>query len=226
MRVIDLSLPLDERTPFYPGDPRSRVRPATTIAADGFAVSHLELGSHSGTHCDAPSHFLEGGPTLEQVPLERFVGAGVLVDAADLAPRAPITWDRLAPLHDAGALRLGVILLLRTGWDAHRADDLVFDHPHLAGECAERLVGLGVLTVGIDALNLDPTPTGEADRAAFPCHAAILGAGGVIVENLAGLAALRGVADPLVSVLPLSVPGSDGAPARAVAFTDGAAGSR
>lgn len=226
MRVIDLSIPLDDRTPFYPGDPQPRVRPATTIAADGFAVSHLELGSHSGTHCDAPSHFLEGGLTLEQLPLERFVGPGVLVDAADLAPRAPITWERLAPLHDAGALRAGAIVLLRTGWDAHRADQLAFDHPYLDGDCAERLVELGVLTVGIDAVNLDETPAGELDRATFRCHAAILGAGGVIVENLAGLEALRGIEAPTVSVLPLSVPGSDGAPARAVAMIGDATGSR
>ncbi len=218
MRVIDLSIPLDARTPFYPGDPEPRVHPATTIAGDGFAVSHLDLGSHSGTHCDAPSHFVAGGPALDEVPLERFAGPGVLVEAADLEPRAPITWERLAPLEEAGALRPGVILLLRTGWDAHRADELVYDHPYLAGDCAERLVELGVLTVGIDALNLDETPAGELHRSTFRCHAAILGAGGVIVENLAGLDALRGLPDPLVSVMPLSVPGGDGAPARAVAL--------
>ena len=78
MRIVDLSIPIDATTPFYPGDPEPRVCVATTIARDGFNVSRLELGSHSGTHCDAPRHFLEDGLTLDQLPLERFVGAGVI----------------------------------------------------------------------------------------------------------------------------------------------------
>jgi kynurenine formamidase len=218
MRVIDLSIPLDEQTPVYPGDPRPRVCPATTIARDGVAVSRLEIGSHAGTHCDAPSHFLEHGLPLDRLPLERFVGPGVLVDASDLAPRAAIGWERIAPYADR--LRPGAIVLLHTGWDAHRAGPDCFDHPYLDGDACERLLTHGVRTVGIDAINLDQTPTGELDRAAFRCHAAIAAAEGVIVENLAGLAALRGVAEPLVSVLPIHLPGADGAPARAVALLE------
>ena len=214
-RVVDLSMPLDERTPHYPGDPRPRVCAATTIAADGFNVSRLELGSHSGTHCDAPSHFLEDGLPLDALPLERFVGPGVVVDATGLAPRTPIAWATIAP--HAGSLGARAIVLLRTGWDAHRADEAYFDHPFLDGDACAELLARGVRTVGIDAINLDETPRGELDRARFRCHAQISAAGGVIVENLVGLGAVD-FAAPLISVLPLSVPGGDGAPARAVAL--------
>jgi kynurenine formamidase len=214
-RVVDLSMPLDARTPFYPGDPEPRICAAQTIAADGFNVARLELGSHSGTHCDAPYHFDPDGARLDELPLERFLGRGVVVDVAGLEPRAAIGWDRIAP-HAAG-LGPGVIVLLRTGWDAHRTSDAYFAHPYLDGDACARLLDLGVRTIGIDAINLDETPAGALDLARFRCHAQISAAGGVIVENLVGLDAVD-FPDPLISVLPLSIPGGDGAPARAVAI--------
>jgi kynurenine formamidase len=214
-RVIDLSMPLDDRTPFYPGDPEPRICAATTIAAGGFNVARLELGSHWGTHCDAPFHFLEDGARLDDLPLERFVGPGVVVDVIGLDPRTAIGWERIAPYADR--LAPGAIVLLRTGSDAHRDTGAYFDHPFLDGDACEAMLERGVRTIGIDAINLDETPPAELNRARFRCHAAISAAGGVIVENLTGLGAID-FADPLVSVLPLHVPGGDGAPARAVAI--------
>lgn len=220
MRLLDLSIPIDSTTPFYPGDPEPRVCVAATIARDGFNVSRLELGSHSGTHCDAPAHFLEDGLALDQLPLERFVGPGLLIDATGLEERAPIGWDRIAPQVDR--VEPGAIVLLHTGWDQRRRDPSYFAHPFLDGDACARLLSLGVRTIGIDAINLDETPTGELDRSTFRCHEAISRAGGVIVENLTNLQALYGIERPLVSVLPLHLPGADGAPTRAVAMVGAA----
>jgi kynurenine formamidase len=214
-RVIDLSMPLDERTPFFPGDPEPRICVAQTIAADGFNVSQLELGSHSGTHCDAPFHFREGGARIDELPFERFLGPGVVVDVTGLGRRAAIGWDRLAP--HAAALGPGVIVLLRTGWDAHRETAAYFEHPYLDADACARLLHAGVRTIGIDAINLDETPAGDLDLERFRCHAQISDAGGVIVENLVGLGAID-FPDPFVSVLPIRIAGGDGAPARAVAI--------
>ena len=111
----------------------------------------------------------------------------------------------------------GAVVPLHTGWDAHRDSDRFFAHPFLDGDACRRLVAAGVRTVGIDAINIDETPDGEPDRDAFPCHEAISRAGGVIVENLVGLGAID-FSDPWISVLPLHVPGADGAPTRAVAL--------
>jgi kynurenine formamidase len=218
VRIVDLSMPIDERTPFYPGDPEPRVCPATTIAREGFNVSRLELGSHSGTHCDAPLHFLDDGLALHELPLERFVGPGVLVDARGLQPRAAIGWDLVAA-HER-ELEPGAIVLLHTGWDERRGDASYFEHPYLDGDACGRLLSLGVRTFGIDAINVDETPAGALDRATFRCHAAISRAAGVIVENLVNLGALHGRRRPLVSVLPLHITGSDGAPTRAVAMLE------
>jgi kynurenine formamidase len=146
-KVIDLSMPLDERTPFNPGDRQPRMCVAHTIAADGFNVSRLELGSHSGTHCDAPFHFREDGARIDELPFERFLGRGAVVDVTGLAPRTAIGWDRLAS--HAAALGHPVIVLLRTGWDAHRGTAACFEHPYLDADACARLLDAGVRTIGI-----------------------------------------------------------------------------
>ena len=214
-RIVDISMPIDERTPFYPGDPQPRVCPATTIAREGVNVSRLDLGSHSGTHCDAPFHFLADGLKLDELPLERFTGTGLIIDCTSVRPRTAITWSEIAPYGEA--IADGTIVLLHTGWDARGTTSTVFDHPFLDGDACLRLLDRGVRTVGIDAINIDETPDGPIDRDRFACHEAISRAGGVIVENLVNLAAVD-FAAPFITVLPLSVPGADGAPTRAVAM--------
>jgi kynurenine formamidase len=82
---------------------------------------------------------------------------------------------------------------------------------------AESIVAAGVRTVGIDALNVDATPE-DLSTARFDAHMAILGASGVIVENLTNFASIVELRDPIVSALPLNLPGSDGGPVRAVAY--------
>ena len=216
--IVDLSHPVEDGMPVYPGDPVVRIRPATTIAEHGYAVLHVRMGSQSGTHVDAPYHFLEDGARIDELPLELFLGPAVVADVRGKQAREPITWADLAPV--AGRLAPGRMLLLHTGWDAHWGTDAYLDHPFLDGEAAERVVAAGVRTVGLDALSLDETVPGGEPAGGFAAHAAVLGAGGVIVENLRGLEQVRS-AEPVVSVLPLRLAGADGAPVRAVAFDVG-----
>lgn len=216
--IVDLSHPLDDDTPVYPGDPVARFQPATTIDEHGYNVLHVAMGSQTGTHVDAPFHFLADGPRIDELPLELFVAPAVVADVRGRAPHAAITWDDLAPVADR--LGPGRMLVLHTGWDAHWGTDAYFDHPFLAGDAAERVVAAGVRTVGLDALSLDETVPGGEPSGGFAAHLAVLGAGGVIVENLRGLGALRSW-EPVISVLPLRLAGADGAPVRAVAFDVG-----
>jgi kynurenine formamidase len=213
--IVDLSHPLDDDTPVYPGDPVARFEPATTIAEHGYNVLHVRMGSQTGTHVDAPFHFLEDGARIDELPLELFLAPALVADVRGKAPHTPINWADLAPV--APRLAPGRMLLLHTGWDAHWGTDRYFDHPFLDGDAAERVVAAGVRTIGLDALSLDETVLGGEPAGGFAAHFAVLGAGGVIVENLTNLAAVRSV-DPVVSVLPLRLAGADGAPVRAVAF--------
>ena len=213
--IVDLSHPLQDDTPVYPGDPVARFEPATTISEQGYNVLHVRMGSQTGTHVDAPFHFLEDGARIDQLPLELFLGPAVVADVRGKRPHEPITWADLAPVADR--LGPGRMLVLHTGWDAHWGTDAYFDHPFLDGDAAERVVAAGVRTVGLDALSLDETVLDGEPAGGFAAHFAVLGAGGVIIENLTGLAAVRST-DPVVSVLPLRITGADGAPVRAVAF--------
>jgi len=214
MELVDLSVPIVSGMPVYPGDPEVTIGPALTAARDGVNVLALHLGSQSGTHVDAPYHLDDALPRLDELPLERFAGPAVVVDARGLAPKAPI-----GPDFFAGGL--GPIVLVATGWSAHWGTRAYLDHPYLTEEAARLLVERGVRTVGIDALSVDPTPAED-----FPAHRVLCGAHAVIAENLTGLdrlvaaqAAGRGVE---VSMLPIRLAGADGAPVRAVARLSGA----
>ncbi|MDX6216402.1 MAG: hypothetical protein QOG99_1986, partial [Frankiales bacterium] len=91
MRVIDLSVPLDAATQTYPGDPAVRLTQHATIERDGFNLMAVAMGSQSGTNVDAPFHFDATGARIDEVPLELFVGTGVLIDARGKGPREQIT---------------------------------------------------------------------------------------------------------------------------------------
>ncbi len=213
-RLVDLSVPLDARTQVYPGDPVLRTRQATTTGADGFNVLHVEMGSQTGTHVDAPFHVRDDGARIDELPLSRFVAPLVLADVRGLAPRTPIGWSDLGPV--AGRLRPGVALVLHTGWSSRWGTDAYFDHPYLDLEATRQVLARGVRTIGLDAPNLDETVL-DGGRPELPAHHLVAAANGVLVENLTGLAAVD-LADPWLSILPLRLTGADGAPCRAVAM--------
>jgi kynurenine formamidase len=214
-RIVDLSIPVDDSTPVYPGDPVPRFCLAHTVANHGFNVSRMEMASHCGTHCDAPFHFLEPGAKIDELPLERFVGPAVVMDVRGLDAHGRIEREALLPYESR--LDSEVIAILHTGWSERLGTDTYFDHPFLTEDACDWLLMRGVRTIGIDAMNIDETTAAPIDRAAFPCHRDICGAGGVIVENLSNLEAID-FDHPVVSVLPLRYVGGDGAPARAVAM--------
>lgn len=216
-RIVDLSIVLDERTQTYPGDPEPSMSTAARIESEGFNLLALHIGSQSGTHVDAPYHFIEDGPRLEDCDLSLFAGPGVIVDVTGHEERQPITWDDLARYDDR--LRPGAVVALHTGWsDRHLGTARYYAHPFLDPDACRRLVDFGVRTVAVDALNVDETVLPGEGRSAFPCHMSFLGAGGIFAENLTGLGAVD-FDDPLISLLPLRLGGdADGAPCRAVAL--------
>jgi kynurenine formamidase len=215
-RIVDLSLPLGPRTPVYPGDPEVVFRPATRIEDEGYNVLALEMGSHTGTHVDSPFHFFAGGERLDGLDLALFVGPALIADVTQQGDREPIGWEALKQY--AEQLGPGTILVLRTGWsDRHYGTERYFDHPYLSAAACERIVELGVRTLAIDALSPDETLLGDGEPR-FDVHRLLLGAGGVIAENLANLGAID-FEEPLLCLFPLHLDGdADGSPCRAVAL--------
>ena len=213
-RVIDLSVAVDAETVVYPGDPRPRFEVHSTIENQGFNLLAIHLGSQSGTHVDAPYHFEEDGLRLDAIPVDRFVGPGVVIDATDLGARGEIRWEHVAPVADR--LRPGVIALLRTGWSRHYGAPAYFENPFLEAEACQRMLELGVRTFCIDAINIDETPDADHPGVGFPSHHLISRAGGVIGENFRLDDLPDG--DFLVACTPVRLTGADGGPVRAVAI--------
>jgi kynurenine formamidase len=215
IRIVDLSVALDATTQVYPGDPALSFETHSTVERDGFNLLSVHMGSQSGTHVDAPYHFDDTTEKIDELPLERFLGRGVIVDARNAGERGAISWDHIAPVE--AELAPGCIVLLHTGWSEHYGTERYFDHPYLTADACERLLAAGIRTIGIDAINLDETPDATHPGAGFPSHHLIAECAGVIIENLTNLAA---VSSPraLISVLPLAFIGADGAPVRAVAI--------
>lgn len=227
--LVDLSHPLGTGMRVYPGDPEVTVGPALTVAADGVNVLRLHLGSQSGTHVDAPFHVRDDLARLDEVPLENFSGPCVVVDVRGLAPRSEIPASALDPVRDR--LVPGTVVLLATGWDVfwdNGSDDSdpYLAHPWPSPGLARDLVAAGVRCVGVDALSVDRTPEPGAPPEAFSLetHLVLAQAGAVIAENLRGLGTLLDATaaghDVRVALFPLNLPGSDGAPVRAVATID------
>jgi arylformamidase len=204
MRVIDISVPNGPSQHVYPGDPVPLVEQARAIRdGDVCNLSLLTMGSHTGTHVDAPYHFIDGGPRLGDVALDRMVGEALV---ADLRGRTAVDADALAH----AALRHGDILLCLTDNSARwAAPDFQRDFTYLTRDAADLLVERGVRAVGIDYLSIEQF--GSPD---FPVHHRLLGAGVFIIEGLD----LRTVEPGRYTLvcLPLKFPDLDGAPARAV----------
>jgi arylformamidase len=198
MRIIDISVPIRTGMITYPGDPTVKLERWSSIADGAVAnVSRLDFGVHSGTHVDAPLHFIEGAPGADQLPLEPLIGPARVVDATS------------AEVLDAATLAaLGVSgerVLFKTGNSELWAQDSFAEGSvSLREDGARLLIERGVRLVGIDYLSV-------GDEAA---HHALLGAGIVAVEGLD----LRGVEPREYELIcaPLKLVGSDGAPARAL----------
>lgn len=213
-RPIDVSLALSHALPVWPGDPPITITPASRVADGDVAnVSRLELGTHTGTHCDPPHHFLDDGRTVDQLDLAVLLGPALLLDLT--AVRGAVG---AADLDRAGVPPGTERLLLKTANSRRWATgSTTFDRDFvgLAPDGARWLVEHGVRLVGIDALSIerfDTTPD-------YPVHHLLLGAAIVVVE---GLDFSRvGAGRYTFLFLPLKIAGGDGAPGRAVLVADG-----
>lgn len=216
LRTVDLSVPIGVGTVVYPGDPEPRLTVHSSIEQDGFNLLAVSMGSQSGTHVDAPYHFDATTPRIDELALDLFFGPAVVVDATGVGARGRITWEQhVAPV--ASRLAPGVIVLLRTDWSEHYGTPVYFENPYLEAEAARRILGLGVRTICIDAINIDETPDADHSGEGFPVHHLVAQAGGVIGENFSNLAAIDWP-DPVVSCFPIALEAADGAPVRAVAM--------
>ena len=197
--------------PVWPGDPAVSLETVCTAETDGCRVTRLTLGSHTGTHLDAPRHVLPGGSSLDELPPARFAGQAVVADCTGCG--AVITAADLEP-----ALRLAGpadMLLLHTGRGSLWGTPAYFtDYPVPDRDAMKRILEGPWRLLGLDCPSPDAPNDGE-----LPNHRALLGAGVLILENLRGLSQLPAGPFPFFA-LPLLWAGADGAPVRAIAMLE------
>ena len=203
-RVLDVSVSLAAGIPIDPGNPEFGLHPIKRIAEGASSnVSQLTLGTHTGTHVDAPRHFFDDGAGVEALALEILIGRAHVVD---MPKRGGIGADDLA----AAGLREDLRVLFKTPnsrlWSGAGFKP---DYTYLAESGARYLVDQGVKLVGVDYLSVE-----EFKKAGAPAHRALLSQGVVIVEGLNLAEVDPGMYE--MYCLPLRVAGADGAPARVV----------
>ncbi|HEX8143705.1 MAG TPA: cyclase family protein [Pyrinomonadaceae bacterium] len=209
MRIYDVSVPISEATPTYPGDPQVEIEQwAALTRGDAANVSMLHLGAHTGTHVDAPAHFIEGTQKVHSLPLDVLIGeARVIEIASDV--RA-ITAEHITRQAPAGTKRL-LFKTRNSAFWANTSEGFRTDFTYLTPGAALALVERGVRLVGIDYLSVE-----QFKSEAFETHTTLLSNNVVIVEGLDLRAVSEGAYELIC--LPLRITGGsgDGAPARAV----------
>ncbi|MGD8812880.1 MAG: cyclase family protein [Anaerolineales bacterium] len=206
MRIYDVSVGISPQMPVWPGDPPVKLERVREIAQGANSnVSHLTCGVHVGTHVDAPSHFLEGAPSVETLSMKALNGRAYVVDLpdAEVLDAATLEASGIPP-------RTRRVLFKTRNSEYWTRPDHEFQKDFVAVDRsgAEWLVQKGVQLVGIDYLSI--APYGESR----PTHRVLLTAGVVVVEGLDLSQVSRG--RYTLHCLPLKLMGSDGAPARAI----------
>ncbi len=204
-KIIDISVPIYNGMVVYPGDFGASIEPFRQIArGDAANLSRLKLGSHTGTHVDAPRHFVEGREPVDQLPLDVLVGEARVLDLTTVERQISP-----ADLENAG-IGAAARILLKTSNSRLWADPVFSkEYVSLSNEAADFLVERGSRLVAIDYLSVERFhPDGHH------VHHALLSASVVVVEGV-NLSAVE-PGDYQLVCLPLKIRDADGAPARAV----------
>jgi len=203
-KLLDVTVPMRPGMPVYPGNPEFELQPVKRIA-DGGSSNHsrLVLGTHTGTHLDAPKHFFDDGAGIDELPLNLLLGRTRVVE---VNTRGGIGADDL----EAAGLREDIRVLFKTpNSSLWNAEGFRQDYTYLTESGARYLVDQGVKVVGIDYLSVE-----QFKKAGAPAHRALLSHGVVIIEGLNLADAEPGMYE--MYCLPLRIVGGDGAPARVV----------
>ncbi len=209
MRIYDVSISIKPGLPLWPGNPAIELERMTKLEDGAEAnISRMAMGVHTGTHVDAPIHFIPGATGVDSLPLDILVGPAVVIDL----PGVPqVSAGDLASANiPPGTTRL-LVKTSNSAWWAANDSNFHSDYVAVTVDAAEWIVSHGVQLIGVDYLSVAPW------QRSAPTHRALLQAGVVVVEGLS-LAQVEPGRYSLIC-LPLKLVGSDGAPARAILTT-------
>ena len=196
MEIFDITRPLSGKTLVYPGD----MKPWFSQRDEGkYLISDLHMSTHTGTHIDAPVHYLKTGDTIDTIPLINLIGRCRVVDMSGAG-------SNITAEHLAGKIDITTRLLLKTSFSGQ--NQFIENYPSLSFDAAKLITGKGICCLGID------TPSIESYHCNGTVHRELLVNGCIIIELLDLSAVPEGDYDMIA--LPLRLEGLDGSPARVV----------
>jgi arylformamidase len=212
--LVDLSQPIANGMFHNPRYPAPKIRKLSSIETDGMSITHASVLSHTGTHVDAPSHFIPGGESITEISLDRFVGNGIVV-SVDRQASEEIPADDVVP--QVAAFGPHAMLCLHSGWDCKYADPTEYSqYPYLSLDLAHALVDLQVRMLALDTPSPDMPAGRRPSHFDWPVHKVLMRGRVLITEQVARLDLVKGRRFRL-HALPIALASSDGAPARVVA---------
>lgn len=212
-RLVDLSMDIHEGMQTFAAHwhPMVEITQLGRHGIENRETRKLVLGTHTGTHVDAPRHFIAGGGTIDGVPLEQLVGPASVVDLADAEPFQQV---EVSDLERAVAGRPVERIIVRFDWDLHLGTSRYYsDHPYFSEDACQWLVDQGCRLVALDTPQPDNPENGRNGPKDAPNHHILLGNGVILVEYLVNIRKIRAAEVELV-VAPLRLREGDGAPAR------------
>jgi kynurenine formamidase len=212
-KATDLTHHLRKGMPIYPGDPSPSFENYSTLQKDGVNLTKITMGSHTGTHLDAPRHFIRDGIGIDGIPPNKLIGEAYVADLSKKPIGSGITSKDLQRELEEEIVRDDIVVIY-TGCSEHWGDKRINrDYTYLTGDAADYLVSKRVRAVGIDFLSV------EKYKAAEPVvHKTLLGHGIFIIESLSS--ALKQFVGKriLMICMPIKLENGDGAPSRVVAI--------
>ena len=215
MKIIDNTLTISEKISTFPGSPKPHFIEWETISRDGYNLELLFMSSHTGTHIDAPFHFVKNGKKIHEIPPERLVNEAILIKIRKKPNEAILKTDIQKFEKKFGAIQVGETVIFWTGWQKNLEKDIYFTkNPGLSISAAKYLVSKKINLVGIDSPSID---LGKDSK--FSVHHILAKNNILIVENLSNLDKIKPMKFHLITV-PLKLKNATGSPIRAFGFVD------
>ena len=212
MKPIDLTLTISESIPSFPGSPKPQFIHWSDIEHDGYNLELLFLSSHTGTHLDAPHHFVKNGLKIDQIPLDRLIGKAILIKLKKMKNCSIRKSDIVLFEKKNGKIPERSSIFFYTEWQKNLKADYYFTkNPGLDISAAKYLALKKINLVGIDSPSID-VGTDES----FVVHRILSSNNVLIVENLTNLNKIISK-EFIFTILPLKLKGATGSPVRAIA---------
>jgi len=215
MKIIDLTLTVSDKIPAFPGSPQPSFIPWENIKEDGYNLELLFLSTHTGTHMDAPYHFLEKGAKIHEISLKKLVSEAALIQCRKNGGESITKTDIQKFEKKYGKIASFSSVIFYTGWQRNLQKKYYFTkNPGLSVSAAKYLASKKINLVGVDSPSID---LGTDSK--FSVHKVFAKKGILIVENLSNLEKIKSSKFHLV-VLPLKLKNATGSPVRAIAFVE------